>query len=148
MDETSSPPFDDYPEPGQTGETCKRTVHLLRLRALLRLVSAITFGLAGTSACIVVVLDALHFFQPQVLPLRIKSAFPLMFVGLSYGCLQFTIPRTWKELALGLAVGSAFVLWGVEQFIGPPAVVALIDDLVMFLFVMDLSIVIRGRLKG
>ncbi len=111
------------------------------------LVSSASFGLAIASACLVLALDGLHLFDQSLLPWRLKSAFPLIFVGISYGCLQFTLPRSWKELSLSMCVSLGFILWGGEQFVPNPAFASLIDDVVMFLFVLDLSIVIRGYLE-
>jgi hypothetical protein len=42
----------------------------------------------------------------------------------------------------------AFVLWGLEQFLTDQAWISFIDDVVVFLFVVDLSIVIRHNLKS
>ena len=117
------------------------------MQAVLRLLSSVALGLAISSACVVLALDCIHPFSPLLESWRLKSAFPLLFIGISYACLQFTLPRSWKEFALGLSVGIAFILWGAEQFVPYPAVRSWIDDGVMFLFVLDLSIVIRGRLK-
>ena len=147
MDESHVTPFDDYPEPNRDEPPDKRKVHLPRLRLALRVVSAISFGLAISSACVVLILDGLHLAGPDLLPWRLKSAFPLIFVGISYGCLQFTLPRSWKEFLLSLSVGVAFIMWGAEQFVPDKALASLMDDVVMFLFVLDLSIVIRGSLK-
>jgi hypothetical protein len=112
----------------------------------MRILSSIALVLAVSSAFVVLALDCLHPFAPFLESWRLKSAFPLLFVGISYACLQFTSPRSWKEFALGLSVGIAFMLWGAEQFVPFPAVRAWIDDGVMFLFVLDLSIVIRRHL--
>jgi hypothetical protein len=45
-------------------------------------------------------------------------------------------------------MGLAFVLCGLEQFLSDQAVIFSIDDIVMFLLVVDLSIVIRQNLKS
>ncbi len=115
---------------------------------IIRALSAAAVFLAAAGACAVVALDLLHPIAPTVVPWRLKSAFPLLFVGISYALLQFTLRRPWKERALGLSVGLAFMLWGAEQFVPDPAIRAWIDDGVMFLFVCDLSIVIWSRLKA
>jgi hypothetical protein len=147
MDEDPATPFDDFAGPNRNDQPGKHKVRFRRMHGALRVVSTIAFVLAISSACVVLVLDCLHFFGLDLLPWRPKSAFPLIFVGISYGCLQFTLPRSWKEFALSLAVGAAFILWGVEQFVPYPALASLMDDVVVFLFVLDLSIVIRGNLK-
>ncbi len=40
----------------------------------------------------------------------------------------------------------AFVFWGTEQFLNDARWISFIDDIVVFLFVLDLSIVIRQNL--
>jgi hypothetical protein len=76
----------------------------------------------------------------------VKSALPLIGIGVSYALLQFTVPRTRAEFCLSLAVSLAFILWGAEQFVPEPRIASRMDDLVVFLFVLDLGIVIRGQL--
>jgi len=134
--------FDDF-----ENEVARREMHLRSWRGILRAMSGIAFCLALASALVVLALDSFHFLAPDFLPWRLKSAFPLMFIGISYGCLQFTLLRSAKEFALSMAVSVAFILWGVEQFVQDAAVALLIDDVVMFLFVLDLGVVIRGHLK-
>lgn len=50
-------------------------------------------------------------------------------------------------MVLGFLVALAFILWGGEQFVPNPGMVAFMDDVVVFLFVLDLGIVIYGHLK-
>jgi len=45
-------------------------------------------------------------------------------------------------------MGLAFVLWGLEQFLNDQAVISFMDDIVVFLFVVDLSIVIRQNFRS
>jgi DNA replication protein DnaC len=76
-------------------------------------------------------------------PLSLKSAIPLIAIGFSYACLTVTLRRTFIQHVLGMLVGLAFMLWGVEQFLTNQEVISLIDDIVVVLLVADLSIVIR-----
>lgn len=144
-EESPVTPFDDFAQgEGQP----VRTLHLGAFKKLLRALSAIALVLALSSAVIVVLLDSFNFFNVALLPWKVKSAYPLIFIGCSYGLLQFTLKRTHAEFLLGIAVSTAFIAWGAEQFLGNyPRAVGLIDDFVMFLFVMDLGIVVRGWLK-
>jgi len=142
-DEVSNTPFDDFSK-SQRRE--KRTLHLAPIAAPLRILSAVVLAVAFASAAGIVVMDAIHCIRPDV-AWRIKSAIPLICIGASYALLQFTLPRTLTEFCLSLAVSLAFVLWGAEQFIPVPRIASLVDDVVVFLFVLDLSIVIRGQLK-
>jgi hypothetical protein len=112
-----------------------------------RAISAIALGLAICSAAIVVTLRLIRCFQPDLLRWTLKSAIPLMLIGIAFASLQFALPRTRAQMLLGLMVAAAFILWGTEQFLSNPAIVAFIDDIVVLLFVLDLSIVIYGHLK-
>jgi hypothetical protein len=140
-EEFSGTPFDDFP-----GGRGKRTLHLAPLAAFLRILSGIALATAFASAAGILILDAIHWFRPD-LSWKLKSALPLICIGVSYALLQFTVPRAPGEFCLSLAVSLAFVLWGVEQFIPVPQIASRIDDLVVFLFVLDLSIVIWGQLR-
>lgn len=141
-DEPSTTPFDDFP--GRQNRS--RRLHLAPIAKALRAASAIALGFAVATAVGVIVLDALHLVRPDI-PWKVKSALPLVGIGVSYALLQFTLPRTWTELGLSLAVSLAFVLWGAEQFIPAPRIASLVDDVVVFLFVLDLGVGIRGQLR-
>ncbi len=142
--EVSNTPFDDFaPGPGSRDT---RTFHLAPVAAALRFLSGIVLVAALASAACILLLDAFYWLRPD-LPWRVKSAIPLICIGVSYALLQFTLPRTRTEFCLSLAVSLAFVLWGVEQFIPIPRIASQIDDVVVFLFVLDLGIVIRGKLN-
>jgi hypothetical protein len=73
---------------------------------------------------------------------------PFDAIGVSYFFLIVTLRRTLGQRLVGIFIGVAFVLWGSEQFLGNQALISFIDDVVVFLFVVDLSIVIRQNLKN
>jgi len=112
-----------------------------------RLFCAILAALALSTALIVGALRVVHCFRPALFLLPVKSALPLIFIGVAFACYQFAIPRTLSQIALGLMVSLAFVMWGSEQFLSNPPIVALIDDMVVLLFVLDLCIVMYRHLK-
>jgi len=142
-EESPKTPFDDFP--GGKGGT--PVLHLARrITAFLRVLSGLALVFAFVTAAGILVLDACQLVRPD-LPWKIKSALPLIGIGLSYALLQVTLRRRMVELCLGLAVSLAFVLWGAEQFAGLPRIASLMDDVVVFLFVLDLSVVIQGRLR-
>jgi hypothetical protein len=89
-----------------------------------------------------------HTWQATMLAVPLKSGVPLILIGVSFGFIQFAFPRTVGQRLLGLSVGTAFILWGAEQYISDPGVVAFMDDVVMFLFVLDLGLVIAGLLRA
>ena len=112
----------------------------------LRKASAIVGSLALITAILLIAIRILKLVAPNLAPWTLKSAFPLMLVGFAFAFLQFAIPRSRTQLTLGFVVSAAFILWGLEQFLSNPALVAAIDDLVVFFFVLDLSLVIFGHL--
>lgn len=80
------------------------------------------------------------------LPWAAKSAIPLIAIGFSYICLILTQTRTALQKLLGASVGLAFILWGTEQYLSDRVLAAFIDDLVVILFVLDLSLVVKKGL--
>ena len=141
--EVSTSPFGDFPDGRGTG--AKRALHLAPIATALRILSAGALAFAFASAAGIILLDAVHWMRPE-LSWKVKSALPLIGIGVSYALLQFTVPRTRAEFCLSLAVSLAFILWGAEQFVPEPRIASRMDDLVVFLFVLDLGIVIRGQL--
>jgi hypothetical protein len=118
-----------------------------RAKVVPRIISASAAGLAISAAIALVTLSLIHCFQPNFLPWTIKSAVPLILIGVAFASFQFALPRTRCQLLLGSSVSVAFILWGTEQFLVNQAIVSVIDDLVVFLFVIDLGIVICGSLR-
>lgn len=102
------------------------------------------------SAVALVVLHLLSLSSgPLPAPLRnFKSAVPLIAIGFSYISLIATVRRTLPQRLLGFAVGTAFILWGAEQFLHNQTIISMIDDFVVFLFVFDLSLVVRSHLRA
>jgi hypothetical protein len=113
----------------------------------LRLLTAASLLLALLSATLLLALRVVHQFNPGLLAWPLKSAIPLILVGVSFALLQFAAPSSRSGMILGLLASLAFILWGAEQYVSNQALVALMDDLVVFLFVFDLGIVIYGRLR-
>ena len=118
-----------------------------RVVVMLRVISAIAFGLAITSAIVIVITHLIRSLNLGFVPWTIKSAIPLILIGTAFASLQFALPRTRWQMLLGLMVALAFILWGTQQFISNQSIVSFIDDVVVLLFVIDLSIVICGHLR-
>lgn len=110
--------------------------------------SAAALGLAFSAAVLLIALRVIHLIRPDWIRWQLKSAIPLMLIGVAFAFLQFAAPRTRVQIVLGLSVSTAFILWGVEQFVMNQFVAASIDDVVVFLFVVDLSLVIYQHLKS
>src|SRR5579871_5723614 len=113
----------------------------------MRALSAVSLGFAFLTAVLLIALRLIHLFRPDVMSWHLKSAIPLMLVGIAFALMQFAVIRTRGQIVLGLFVSLAFILWGVEQFVPNQFVAFSIDDLVVFLFVLDLSLVIYQHLK-
>ena len=119
-----------------------------RVAMVLRIISTTALVLAVSAAVILVTLRLIRCFQPNLIPWTLKSAYPLILIGIAFASLQFASPRTRKQILMGVIVSAAFILWGTEQCLSNQAMVSLIDDIVVFLFVLDLSIVIYSHLKS
>jgi hypothetical protein len=119
-----------------------------RIAAGLRVVSASALCLAVVTAIAVVASHALQIFLPGVPSWSIKSAIPLILISTAFGALQFAIPRSWVQRLTGFMAATAFLLWGIEQYVPNRTMAGFIDDLVVLLFVLDLALVIRGQLKS
>ena len=152
MDDSSTP-FDHLSETDADLAGNKSRPRLFAvIGPTLRGVSAVTLAMAFLSALFILLLHIPHsreLLQSIHLNLPgwcLKSAWPLIFIGISYASLLFTLPHTPAQRLLGLLVCLAFAGWGSEQFISNPSIVSLIDDMIVFLFVLDLSLVIRGHL--
>jgi len=113
------------------------------LQVGLRGVSFAALGIAILTASFLIVRHAWPLITGSQPAIFFKSAIPLVAIGVSYACLSVTLRRTLWQHLFGIFMGLAFVLWGLEQFLTDREVISFIDDIVVFLFVTDLSIVIR-----
>ena len=78
---------------------------------------------------------------------HLNGSGPLILIGMSYIALHVRFKIRAKELSQGLLLGTAFILWGSEQLISSPKLIAIIDDIVVSIFVLDLSYIIWEHLK-
>jgi hypothetical protein len=79
---------------------------------------------------------------------RPLSALPLLLAGFSYFSLQFVLRPRGFELLKRLMLGSAFVLWGIDQLISPGTLGTDLGDLVISLYVLDLGLMIKTEIRG
>jgi hypothetical protein len=117
------------------------------LKRLPRTLSGAFFGFALAALAWLLLTDLWAGFHPSPGHQR-SGALALIFVGVSFLCLQIGEGGRWKEMLKGLLLGLAFVLWGGEQFLPPGSAVTAVDSLVIAIFVVDLGLVIAGRLEG
>ncbi len=113
---------------------------------LLRWLSTIFFILALTGLVTLLAFDVWNHLRPTPVHQQ-AGALSLMLIGASYICLQLAARRPWSETLKGVMLGVAFLLWGSEQFLSPSVWVTAMDSLVILIFVVDLSMIIVGRLK-
>lgn len=90
--------------------------------------------------------DLEHHLTPSAQHTQYGSA-ALILIGLSYIALQLSFRRGLEEMLQGLLLGTAFVLWGGEQLLPTSRWVTLMDNLVVTIFVIDLSLIIWEHLQ-
>jgi hypothetical protein len=115
------------------------------LKRILRVLSGTLFVLALIALAFLLLSDFWPSLRPAVSQQR-ASPLALIFAGWSFICLQLGAGGRGKEALKGILLGLAFVLWGGEQFLpaGPGA--AIVDSVVVAIFVVDLGLVIKGSL--
>jgi hypothetical protein len=119
---------------------------LTEMAKLLRWLSTIFFILALAGIATLLAFDVLNRLKPTPIHQR-AGALSFMLIGASYISLQLGTRRRWSETLKGVMLGVAFLLWGGEQFLPPSLWVTAMDSLVVLIFVVDLSLIIVGRLK-
>jgi hypothetical protein len=136
-----STPFDEFEHTKEPAPRDPRGIVVRWMLAGLRFISMVSLWVAiPTAACVLLG----HVFR---FPFAIKSSIPLIAIGLSYVSIIITLPRTPGQRLVGIFMGMAFMLWGAEQFLRDRALISFIDDCIVFLFVVDLSLVIRQNFR-
>jgi hypothetical protein len=143
-----STPFDEFEPPGGSAPAARRGRIASCLQAGLRGLSFGALWVAILTAGFLIARHALPLITGSRLPISFKSAVPLIAIGISYLVLILSLRRTLGQRLVGIFVGLAFVLRGLEQFLTDQVWTSFIDDVVVFLFVVDLSIVIRRNLRS
>jgi DNA replication protein DnaC len=142
MDEFSTP-FDEFEHPSGIVPALRRGILARWIQAGFRGVSFASLWIAILTASFLIARHAWLWIVGSQPEISLKSAIPLIAIGVSYACLTVTLRRTLGQHLFGILMGLAFALWGLEQFLTDREVISLIDDIVVFLFVADMSIVIR-----
>jgi ABC-type multidrug transport system fused ATPase/permease subunit len=143
-----STPFDEFEHPSRSAPAARLGIVALCVQAGLRGLSFGALWVAILTAGFLIARHALPLMMGSQPPISFKSAIPLIAIGISYFVLILSVRRTLGQRLVGIFVGLAFVLWGWEQFLSDQAWISFIDDVVVFLFVVDLSIVIRHNLRS
>jgi hypothetical protein len=76
-----------------------------------------------------------------------SSAAPLLLVGAAYISLQPMVRPRPADLLKRLVLGFAFILWGIVQLLPPGSTAAVLGDVVIVLFVVDLALIIKTHLQ-
>ncbi len=113
---------------------------------LLRGLSLFLFVSALVALAVLLASDAAHALRPAFFHQQ-SSAVALILIGASYVSLQLGSGGPWSEKLKGIFLGLAFILWGSEQFLPASRLVTLMDSAVITIFVVDLGLIILGRLK-
>jgi hypothetical protein len=75
------------------------------------------------------------------------SSSPLLLIGAAYLAFQLLTGPTLLDLCKALIVSSAFILWGIDQILSPGWFATTLGDVVIVLYVIDLSWLMLDRLK-
>ncbi len=89
--------------------------------------------------------DVQNAFHYDAAHLRMGSP-PFILIGLAFIAYQLSQSCPWRQRVKGLLLGVAFALWGSEQFLPASSWLTLMDDIVIGIFVVDLGVIVAGRL--
>jgi len=113
----------------------------------LYLLTSFLMILALVSGALLLVFD---FLPPNLPKLEHAptSAAPLLLIGVAYLSLQAVTKPQPLEFLKRLLLGSAFILWGIDQLLPAGHLATVIGDVVIFLYVADLELAIRSYLQN
>jgi len=117
------------------------------MTTLFRWLSAALFLTALGAVATLLISDGLNQLRPTRLHQQ-TGALAFLLIGASFISLQLSSGRHWHRALKEILLGSAFVLWGGEQFLSACPWVTAMDSVVVVIFVVDLSWIIIARLKS
>jgi hypothetical protein len=117
------------------------------MRQFLRALCGLFFALALAALALLLLSDIWMGFMPAPRHFQAESL-ALIFVGISFVCLQLSTGNGWRDMLKGLLLGLAFVLWGSEKFMPQGPCVIATDTGVIAIFILDLGLIIAGHLGG
>jgi hypothetical protein len=115
--------------------------------SLLRILSTALFLSALASVACLLACDIWFRFEPTRQH-RHAGALALILIGASFVCSQLGAARQWSDRLKGILLGTAFALWGCEQYLARGALATVVDSLVVTVFVVDLALVIFSGPSG
>jgi hypothetical protein len=106
----------------------------------------VSYGLAivALAGSIVLLIGNAKLGILSELPAAMISAAPLLLVGASFLILQAILRPRWKELLKNALLAATFLLWGAIQLMPQNAKSAWLGNVVIALYVLDLSWAIFG----
>lgn len=119
--------------------------HPCLLRRLLCWFSAGFTALALLGSIELLLLDAFPTLTNRVIHASVSAA-ALLLAGTAYLALQLVFRPSPQELVNRIVLGSAFVLWGIQELLPAGALSVLLGDVVITLFIVDLSLIIKADL--
>ena len=114
-----------------------------------RVLRRLAIGCAGASllsSLLLLVQDAAPILTGSVRHTWLAAS-TLLLAGTACIGLASAVRARPKDLILRLSLGSAFILWGIQQLLHESRVSALLGDIVIVLFVVDLSAIIEIALR-
>jgi hypothetical protein len=106
----------------------------------LRRIGLVLLALSFATVGLLAVTDMAHGVRLTALH-SLLGAIALIMVGSSYVSLQVISRRRRRDVAKGVILGIAFVLWGLEQLLPPNRWTAAMDTAVIMIFVIDLGLI-------
>lgn len=116
------------------------------MKEAFRKLSAALLISALVGVAILLVFDAAHDLSLTAFHQR-AGALSVLFIGASYICLQLGTHNNLREKLKRIPLGVGFCIWGSETFLPPGHLITVMDNLVVLIFVIDLSVVIMDSLK-
>jgi hypothetical protein len=114
------------------------------MNRILKAASMAFLALAAAAVLALIFFDLFHRGELSA-GHKAAAAAALMMIGLSYVCIHLGARPPGHELWKAVLLGSAFVVWGLEQFVAPSVVVTFIDTVVVSIFVADLGASVLKR---
>ena len=114
-----------------------------------RVLRRVAIGCAGASllsSLLLLVQDATPVLTGSVRHTWLAAS-ALLLAGTACIGLASAVRAHPKDVILRLSLGSAFILWGVQQLLHESRLSALLGDIVIVLFVVDLSAIIEIALR-
>jgi hypothetical protein len=120
----------------KTHHSPRRFLHVLTPGLILFTGLVVTLALLGC-----VLLLVFDLFQPflHFLTHAPVSAAPLLLIGLASLSFQLVIRPKLLYFLKSLIVSSAFILWGVDQLLPAGRIATMLGDVVIMLYIVDLS---------